>query len=65
MQKEANYLSVCQTFQVLTRSCSRTLAELEGEPGMYLNSVIDSHPKISHKQKTLREVEDKKGYSIN
>lgn len=53
MQKEANCLGVCQTFQVLTRSCSRTPGELEGEPGMHLNSAIDLHPKINHKKKDL------------
>lgn len=61
MLREANCLSVCQTFQVLTRSCSRTLGELEEEPGMHLNSATDSHPKTSHKKETLIEVEDNKG----
>lgn len=50
MGKEANCLSVCQTFQVLTRSYSRTLGELEGEPG---TQVIDSYPKISNKKRVL------------
>ena len=40
MWKEANCLSVCQTFQVLTRSYSRTLGVLEGEPELKLLTHI-------------------------
>lgn len=63
MWKEANCLSVCQTFQVLTRSYSRTLGVLEGEPELkLLTHILKS---VIKKKKSLNAAKDKKeGQSV-